>query len=148
MVKANPKELAVYEQRLQKASSFARPTRPTKVYLWKVAGDIDGDLPEDLYWLDVRVPVAARAVGEMWPIYPDSHKLYDARADEWDICPALAPEDDVVNQELLSQPRGRAAILRRGIVRSLAGRTWFEVSRTRPFGRCAATRTQDLWKAW
>ena len=100
MVKANPKELAVYEQRLQKASSFARPTRPTKVYLWKVAGDIDGDLPEDLYWLDVRVPVAARAVGEMWPIYPDSHKLYDARADEWDICPALAPEDDIVDQEL------------------------------------------------
>ena len=70
------------------------------MYLWKVAGDIDGDLPEDLYWLDVRVPVAARAVGEMWPIYPDSHKLYDARADEWDICPALAPEDDIVDQEL------------------------------------------------
>ena len=100
MTQANAKELAVYEHRLQRASFFARPTRPTKVFLWKLAGDADGDLPEDLYWLEVRVPIAVRAVGEMWPIYPNSHKVYDARCDEWDICPALAPDDDLDDEEL------------------------------------------------
>ena len=101
--KASKEDLANYEKRLQKASTFARPTRPTKVYLWKVAGDDDGDLPEDIYWLDVRAPVAARAVGEMWPIYPNSHKVYDARTDEWDICPALAPEDDLDDEALCAE---------------------------------------------
>ena len=106
MGKASPKELVVFEKRLQVALSFARPTRPAKVYLWKLAGDLDGDLPEDLYWLEVRVPVAARAVGELWPIYPTSHKVYDARVNEWDICPALAPEDDLDDQELFEDYSG------------------------------------------
>ena len=114
--RANEDQLAAYKRRLRRASSAARPNRPTKVYLWKLAGDHDGDLPEDLYSLELRVPVASRSVGEMWPIYPKSHKIYDAYMDEWDICPALAPEDDLDYEELyddysdlpetISQPGG------------------------------------------
>ena len=63
------------------------------MFLWKIAGDDDGDLPEEEYAMDIRVVVGRHAIGEMWPLYPDSHKVYDAWMDEWDICPKLNPQE-------------------------------------------------------
>ena len=78
--------------RALKASTYGRPNRPTKVFLWKEAGDLDDCLPVDWLSLDYRDSVARKMIGDIWPLYPDAHKVYDAWQDEWDICPALAPD--------------------------------------------------------
>ena len=96
---ATEKELADYTKRVEKAATFCRPTRPTSVFLWKIAGDDDGDLPEAEYWMDVRVVVGRKSIGEMWPLYPNSHKVYDAWCDEWDICPKLSPEEEMIEED-------------------------------------------------
>ena len=92
---ASPEDIAKCDRREHKARSSARPCRPTEVYLWKPAGEEDPTLPDELINLDLRVRVGYRAVGELWPIYPASHKVYNAWRDEWDICPMLAPSDEL-----------------------------------------------------
>ena len=96
---ASPADIAKRDSREHKARSYNRPCRPTEVYLWKPAGEEDPTLPDDLINLDLRVRVGYRAVGELWLIYPASHKVYNAWRDEWDICPMLAPADELWDPE-------------------------------------------------
>ena len=86
-------DLASYDERRRKAESYSRPTRPTQVFLWKEAGDLDDFLPVEWLSLDVRVQVSRKNVGDLWPMYSNAQKVYDPCSDEWDICPQLAPED-------------------------------------------------------
>ena len=91
--RATPETLAAQGARLTRASGYARPTRPTRVFLWKEAGDLDDTLPVEDLSLPVRTVVSRKSVGAIWPMYSDRQKRYDSWADEWDICPQLAPED-------------------------------------------------------
>lgn len=80
--------------RVQQAASFARPTRKsrTTVYLWTTVGDHDPTVPEEWFELHYRELVGHARLFEMWELYPQQHKRYDAFHDEWDICPWLAPD--------------------------------------------------------
>lgn len=80
-------------RRQQKADSFNRPTRPTRVFLWKVVGDVDDQVPAEVLFMDYRAYVKPTAVAEVWGSHPPAHKRYDAWLDEWDICEKLAPEE-------------------------------------------------------
>ncbi|PIL26011.1 hypothetical protein GSI_11765 [Ganoderma sinense ZZ0214-1] len=86
-------------EREKQAALYARPSRRTGVFLWKTVGEVDGNLPHEYLGLDYRSYVDPRAVGELWDMYPNSQKRYDAWSNEWDICVQLAPDDEVVDPQ-------------------------------------------------
>ena len=79
--------------RAQHASSFPRPTlkSPTTVYLWSTVGDHDPTVPSKWLELDYRELIGHARLFEMWELYSQQHKRYDAWHDEWDICPSATP---------------------------------------------------------
>ena len=91
---------AACEERKRKARAYVRPVRPTTVYLWTIAGDVDPDLPEEWLEVEYRQYVPFKAVGDLWGRYPDSHKVYDEWANEWDICPDLSDEQPLEEADL------------------------------------------------
>ncbi len=88
-----PDHRAARLAREQKAAKYARPTRPTCVFLWIEVGDIDMTVPSEMLALDYRSYIKPNVVGEVWETHPNSQKLYDSWTNEWDICSKLSPDD-------------------------------------------------------
>lgn len=97
---ADGKRREACEARRRKAQTYARPVRPTTVYLWTTAGEIDPDLPAEWLELDYRQYVSFKAVRDLWARYPDSQKVYDAWTDAWEIYPKLSDEEPFIEDDI------------------------------------------------
>ena len=87
------------ERRLARAAaaeSFTRPTRATKasVFLWQTVGEHDPTVRDEWFTLDYRQQVGRHGIHDLWLMYSNNQKRYDAWANEWDICVRLAPGEE------------------------------------------------------
>ncbi len=91
-----PTARAARQEREARASSFAKPTPAsrTTVYLWMTVGEKEGHCTVD-EWLELeyRELIGRQRLVEIWPMYSNRQKRYDAWHNEWDIYPPLAMDD-------------------------------------------------------